>query len=55
MNVTTKVKEMLESSDKDLKEAIWKNEKTIMNIFGINKKKISAKNRKYKVEPNGKF
>ena len=44
LNASTKIKEMLESFDKDLKATILKNERqTIMNILRTSKKKVSAK------------
>ena len=47
LNASTKIKEMLESFDKDLKATILKNERqTIMNILRTSKKKVSAKKKK---------
>ena len=55
MNASTKIKEMLESFDKDLKATIWKNERQIItNILETSKKKFQQK-KKQKVELNGKF
>ena len=49
LNASTKIKEMLESFDKDLKATILKNERqTIMNILRTSKKKVSAKKKKIK-------
>ena len=55
LNASTKIKEMLESFDKDLKATILKNERqTIMNILRTSKKKVSAK-KKNKIESRTKW
>ena len=47
MNASTKIQEMLESFDKDLKATIWKNERQIIrNILGTSKRKFQQKKKK---------